>query len=125
MTTNEAYYLAIKKVKELKDSGIKVHVKRSKSRNDPEMVMKYSSPDHITPSKWIHVSFDCKNKEETNKVFEAGNYLNLCGISFDTGGWQRSRDWEFDWSFRYTRKEEIESMEERKQVENILDELID
>ncbi len=42
----------------------------------------------------------------------------MCGITFDLGGWHGFRDWELDWSFRYTGKEDQAWREAKDEVED-------
>ena len=106
MTVIEAYNFTMQKVNELKDSGIEVIMKPTRSRDNPDTVAKYNKPDRIPPELWYHVTFKIIDANATQKVHEAVNYLGMCGIGFDTGGWKDGRDWELDWSFTYHKGEE-------------------
>ena len=120
MTPIEAFGLTFSKVKELEESGIKLTVKPSKSRTNPETVKKYNQPDRIPPVYWINVSFTIENNAQAMKIHETANYLGMCGIRFDTGGWSKGRDWELDWSFKYTGKEDEDWRDAREDVEDMI-----
>ena len=106
MTTIEAYRFAMIKVNELKESGIQVIIKPSQSRDNKEIIKKYDKPDRISSELWNHITFENLNTIQAQKIMEIGNYLGMCGITFDTGGFIGHRDWEFDWSFSYKQGEE-------------------
>jgi hypothetical protein len=122
MTPLDAYNLTLSKVKELENSGIVVKIKTSRSRKNQKIIKKYNRPDRVSPDKWIHVSFKTKDKIKIAKIFDAGTYLSMCGISFDTGGCCDLRDWELDWSFSYEKgTEKWEWNEARSDVENMIE----
>jgi len=124
MTPLDAYNIALNKVKELENSGIKVVIKPSKSRSNEDTIKKYDRADRVSPDKWIYVSFKTNDKIEISKIFDAATYLSMCGISFDTGGCCGQRDWELDWSFSYEEKsEKWEWNEARSDVEEMIDDM--
>jgi len=126
MTTEEAYELAIEKVNELKESGIDTEIIPSCQQNDLNTIKKYSKPENISPDKWINVSFHIEKEGDIDKVFDAGTYLSMCGISFDTGGCCGCRDWELDWSFSYNKNEEkMKWNETRADVEDMIKDMCD
>src|SRR4030042_173796 len=111
-TPIEAFEFTITKVWELKESGIDVKIKIQRSKN------KWDKKCGIPPEKWVCVTFKIKNKCQSEKILEVANYLLLCGISFDSGGCKKYRDWELDWSFRYKNGEENYELKiAREQVE--------
>ena len=121
MTTQEAYDFTIDKVNELQKSGIKVETRSCNSKDNPETIAKYSSPENVAPEFWVHISFKTDNKPHLDQIHEAVNYLGMCGISFDTGGCCGQRDWELDWSFRYKEgDEDWEKRDTRDDVEDVL-----
>lgn len=121
----EAFYFTMQKVNELKENGIAVNVKPTKSKTNKELVKKYNKPDRIPVENWVNVSFKIENEEQVLKIYEAANYLGLCGIRFDTGGCSNCRDWELDWSFSYNEGEENwEWREARKEVEDMISKMI-
>lgn len=123
MTPTEAYEFAMESVYDLKKKGgIKVTIVPSKSKQNQETVSKYNLIDRIPPELWIHITFKFETNEERIKIFEMGSYLGLCGISFDTGGCCNSRDWEFDWSFKY--KEGDENWDKRNAREDLEDTIL-
>jgi len=119
-TVIEAYEFTLSKIKDLEETGIMVTFKPTNSRNDKEIVEKYNLPDRLPPELWYNVKFTIIDPSDSNKIFELGNYLRLCGIGFDTGGCCGIRDWELDWSFTYKKgddqpelgmaREELEEM---------------
>lgn len=123
MTPTEAYEFAMKSVNDLiKIGGIKVTIVQSKSKQHQETANKYNLLENIPPEIWTHINFKFETNEERIKIFEMGSYLGLCGISFDTGGCCNSRDWEFDWSFRY--KKGDENWDKRNAREDLEDTII-
>lgn len=122
MTIIEAHQFAMDKVNELKDSGIEVLKKPSRGREIESAINKYGNkPDRVPVNLWYHITFKIKDQADTMKVHEAVNYLGMCGITFDTGGWKDERDWELDWSFKYKRGEEdMERRDARDMVEDII-----
>ena len=122
----EAFYFTMQKVNELKESGITVNVKPTKSRTDKELAKKYDKPERIPAEHWVNVSFKIENKEQALKIRETANYLGLCGIRFDTGGCSNCRDWELDWSFSYKKGEEDwEWRDAREEVEDMISKMSD
>jgi len=120
MTTIEAHQLTFKKIKELEKSGISVEIKPSKSRESSEMIKKYNNPGRVPPEYWFFVTFFIDNNAQAMKIHEAANYLGMCGITFDTGGCCNYRDWELDWSFRYTGVEDEKWRDARDSVEDMI-----
>jgi len=118
MTLIEAYGFTLEKIEELKDAGIEVIMKPSNCRNNKELVEKYNHTERMPPDKWFHVTLKMVNKSQATKVHEVVNYLGMCGIVFDTGGWINYRDWELDWSFQYTGKEDEDRRDARDEVED-------
>lgn len=124
MTPTDAYYFAMTKVNELKEGGIEITIKPSKSRNNEDTVKKYNKPNRIPPELWNHISFKILDAGQAQKVMEMGNYLGMCGISYDTGGCAGCRDWEFDWSFSYRKGEENwEWRDAREEVEDMINQM--
>ena len=122
MTTDEAYEEAVAAVQEFREAGIPVVITPSRSREDPEIVKRYSGPERISPDKWISVSFSAESGEHVKLVHEKARYLGWLGIVFDTGGGFGSRDWELDWSFKYTGQPDGDAEEARDIVENMIQE---
>lgn len=48
----------------------------------------------------VRIEFDNLTKEQEENVMKAEEYLRKAGLSFDTGGVDNHRDWEFDWSLK-------------------------
>ena len=61
-TPIEAYNFTIEKIEKLRESGIKVIMKPSKSRENKDVVEKYNRPERIPPELWMFVSFKIKDK---------------------------------------------------------------
>jgi hypothetical protein len=125
MTTNEAYDATMAAVKELQASGIPVFMWPSDAREEPKIVAKYNGPERVSPDKWIHVKFSPVTSDQIQAIAEKAKHLGWLGIGFDTGGMTGQRDWELDWSFRYTTRPDGELEERRDQVEGLLNQLSD
>lgn len=100
MTTIEAYHYVLELLEDLRSSGIKVHIKPSRSASSREMVEKYRDTPSIPPNLWRHVEITVKDREQQETVFLSLKSLLWKGICFDTGGIGDRRDWELDWSLR-------------------------
>ena len=121
METINAFEFTLTKVWELKESGIEVIIKPSRSSENKDIAKRYSGTDRVPAEKWLHVTFHIKNGNESKKVLEMAQYLAMCGICFDTGGCSGQRDWELDWSFSYKKGEEdMDMIVAREQVEEML-----
>jgi hypothetical protein len=127
MTANEAFEYALKEIDELrfeKSVSVKITPYDFTTDHGKEMLEKYSpkniSPENASPKKWCKIKFVTPNDEQISEIRELGNYLNLCGISFDSGGCAEGRDWELDWSFNYVAKDNQEAREARDQLEDIM-----
>ena len=120
MDVLNAYEIALEKLEELKEEGIKVKMIPSRSRSDKDAIEEYSTPENLPADKWYHVTLEFKNETQRIKIIEAANYLGMCGITFDSGGWSNYRDWELDWSFRYKNKEDENRRNMREAVEDII-----
>ena len=122
MTPEQAYEFALESVYALrKTDGITVTIVPSKSKHNQETAKRYSTPDNIPSKLWVHITFEFETEQQRVKIFDAGSYLGMCGIKFDTGGCCNSRDWEFDWSFKYEKGEENwEWRDAREDVEDML-----
>jgi len=102
MTPIEAYEVALVKVWELRESGIEIKIRESRSRSSASALEKYGGlPERIPADKWIHVTFLPKTEKDYNKISEQMNILAMAGMRFDTGGGCGGLDWELDWSFIY------------------------
>lgn len=119
MTPIQAYELTLEKIGELKGEGIKAKIRPSSLRNDKKLVADLNDKENIPPSKWVNVTFMSLTQKQTERLTELAN-LGLCGIRFDTGGWQGERDWELDWSFKYTGKEDQDWRDARYAVEHLI-----
>lgn len=108
-TPIEAYEFTLQKIEDLQEEHPEIDVKivPSKSRNNAELREKYIQHQRIPTEKWVHVTFRFPNDNYWYILAELRNYLGQCGISFDTGGMKGYRDWELDWSFRYTGEDNL------------------
>lgn len=121
MTPIEAYELTLKKIKELKSEGIKIEIINSRSAQDKEIVNEFRGHFQRIPSdKWVSVNFIDLNITQANKINEASICLGKLGITFDNGGYQQERDWQLDWSFKFTGEVENEWIELKNQVEETI-----
>lgn len=122
MTTDEAYDHTMQVIDQLKASGIEVRTEPSTNKK-PEMLEKYSGPERVHSDKWIHVHFFPKDDNDERAIYESARNLAFQGIHFDTGGTYMQRDWECDWSFKYTGEREPVTEVGRETVETILQDL--
>lgn len=119
----EAYELVMEKVFELKESGVDVVITpydwASRTPQEKEAArLNFINYKSILPiDKWSSISLTYENEIERELIQDTGNYLAMVGICFDCGGCGTSRDWEIDWSFRYTGKEEPQHIEARNNCE--------
>ena len=123
MTTNEAFEFTLEKVDELKELGIKVKIKPYNFIDDKhrkEIIEEYNGPDSAIPDKWVGIRFISLTETQAEKVYEMTNYLLMCGIGFVTGGCSGCYDWELDWSFHYTGKEDEDAREGTEWVQDQL-----
>ena len=121
MTPIEAYELTLSKIGELKQEGIKVKITPSRSREDEEIVKEFDGHfQRIPADKWLHVSFESLTIEQANIVNGISTELGTMGIRFDTGGFGTERDWELDWSFKFTGEDEKEWKESKNEVEEMI-----
>ncbi len=110
MTVNEAYELALSKLDELKQFGIKVEKVSSRSKEDKRLARKYGTKsNHLVPSLWSHVSLIADSQDQIDAIWKARVFLNQQGICFDAGSGFGQFDWEFDWSFHVRVKQEVNS----------------
>ena len=120
MTTLEAFNLTLEKIEQLKEKGVEVSIRPSAGRTKKELIDKYNSPEKVLPDLWVNVQFEVSEPWHVEKISEARSYLGMCGIQFDTGGWTDHRNWELDWSFSYTGKEDIEWQEANEEMEEVI-----
>lgn len=123
MTIEDAYELVLEKIEELRNEGIEVTINPAGSADDKAVTQNADKGEGLPVNKWLHVSFNVSDEGHALKVREAGNYLGMAGIQFDSGGWQGLRDWELDWSFRYTGKEDEAWRDARDRMEDLIDRL--
>jgi hypothetical protein len=102
MTTDEAYAYTMEIVEELRHLGIEATFRPSKSMTDPEVVAKYSGPERVKPERWGKVTFKSFTPQQAQAIREKQQALGWLGIHFDSGGCVGQRDWEIDYSFKYT-----------------------
>ena len=120
MTIDEAYEITMTAIEELKELGVRVEVRPSGTRNNPEFVERYNKPGCISPDKWYHVSFSSDTPKLAKAVYDSAENLRKLGIGFDTGGFAEYRDWEIDWSFTYSDEPDEDLATRRAVVEEIL-----
>lgn len=117
MTPIEAYKLTLHKIEELKGEDIEITATLCPSKDNKE------EPNGIPREKWIHIIFLIKNESDIIKINKTADYLGMCGITFDISGNKGCRNWELDWSFSYTGKEDEEWRDKRNEVENLINNL--
>ena len=119
-TPIEAYNFTLEMVEKLKEHGITVKVKESRSRNSESAIKKYDKPDRVPPEMWNHVTLCYETADQRTKIYEATRYLGMVGIYFDTGGCANQYDWEMDWSFSYQKgREDWEKMEAQEWLDDM------
>ena len=122
MTTEQAYERALAVVEELRQAGITVTIKPySKKLLTSELIAKYSGPDRIAPEKWVNVDLTYETEEQRLRIKSGAKELNWLGITFDTGGTSKTRDWELDWSFHYTGVPDGERDAAQNEVEDLIE----
>ena len=124
MTPNEAFDFGLAKIDELQqETGIKIkfHPYDFTTEHGKEVKEEPLEEHQASTDRWCRIQFlNPMTDEQKEKIRELGNYLNMCGISSDSGGCATGRDWEWDWSFKYTVKDNQEAREARDQLEDLL-----
>lgn len=124
MTANEAFDFGLAKIDELKrEQGINIKViPYDFTRDHAKKYLEEPLEEHqASTDKWCRIHFkNPMTERQKEEISEIGNYLNLVGISFDSGGCEKGRDWEWDWSFKYVGKNNQEAREARDQLEDLL-----
>jgi hypothetical protein len=118
----KAYDCAMGVLEELKKSGVKVEmvIPRRVSKGEyQDTVEKYHPPKCLPVEKWRHVEL-FPTKEQVDLVHNAASKLFEFGITFDTGGGCGSRDWEIDWSFKYKKGKNTESLKSLQENEALI-----
>ncbi len=132
MTSDEALKFGLFKIDELqKETGIKIKIVPYDFTTDhgKEMKIEYlrkhlnKEPNGASPHLWQRIHFVQPNDEQKEKIRELHNYLNMCGISSDSGGCCEGWDWEWDWSFNYIAKDNQEAREANNQLYDLFDEV--
>ncbi len=122
----KAYDYAMGVLEELKKSGVKVEMVipgRVKKGKYHDTVEKYHPPERLHVDKWRHVEL-FPTKGQVDLVHDAVTKLFEFGITFDTGGGcDGGRDWEIDWSFRYSKDKNTEKMKSLQENEELIREL--
>lgn len=90
----EAYQRTLDAVNDLREAGVIVKIRASKSPKKQE------DEDPLPRGKWVIIEFFLKNHEEAHTIRKKANELGWAGITFDTSGHLGQRQWEIDWSFR-------------------------
>lgn len=121
MNKEDAFYFAIDRVLDLNNNGVDFKIT---PYNNPNNISDAKN-DEIPKNLWCRINLKIKDKSDAQKISELGNYLGMCGISFDSGGCKGSRDWEFDWSFKYKKGEENwEWRNAREDVEKMIADML-
>ena len=122
----KAYYYVMEVIEELKKSGVKVEMvipRRVREGKYHDTVKKYHPPERLPVDKWRHVEL-FPTKEQVELVHDAVTKLFEFGITFDTGGGcEGGRDWEMDWSFKYTEKPDGIALAQLEQSEELIQKL--
>lgn len=100
MNLNEAHQYALDTAKGMRDTGMKVKIVPSRSRDIRTTVEKYGNkPGRVPPERWFHVTFYPKTDAHREMIQDMRKALGWLCMVFDTGGCGGERDWELDWSF--------------------------
>jgi hypothetical protein len=118
MNINEAYQKVMDAVLELKNMGVEVAIRPSRSKSNASE--KYVGEEFLSVDKWVHVEFRPKNQTEYAFVSDYKKHLNWAGITFDSGGMGNCRDWEIDWSLRANDGPDGEAQDRQEAVEEIM-----
>lgn len=123
MTANEAFEFGLSKIDELKhELGINIKViPYDFTRDHTKEYLEEPIEEHqVSTDKWCRINFlTPMTDEQREKIRELGNYLNLIGMSWDSGGCATGWDWEWDWSFNYVPKDNQEAREGRDQLDEL------
>jgi hypothetical protein len=120
MTTEEAFQETMDAVTEIHQAGnVTVEIKPY-TKITPELLEKYGGPERVHHSKWCNVKFKTTDRDACALIAKKATHLGWLGISFDTGGMLGQRDWELDWSFKYTGRPDGDREEARDTVEDLL-----
>ena len=127
MTANEAFDFGLAKIDELRQEqnlNIKITM-YDFTRDFAKKYLEEPVEEHqASTDRWCKITFRTPmTDEQLEKVRELGNYLNMVGMSWDSGGYITGRDWEWDWSFKYVGKDNQEAREARDQLEDIMSDL--
>ncbi|HDL74872.1 MAG TPA: hypothetical protein ENH06_00580 [bacterium] len=121
MNKEDAFYFAIDRILDLKNDDVDFKIIPYNNPNN----IRDATENEIPKKLWCRINFKIKEKSDIQKINELGDYLGMCGISFDIGGCKNSRDWEFDWSFEYKKGEENwEWRTTREDVEKMIDDML-
>jgi hypothetical protein len=125
MSTDEAFQETLDAVEEIRQSGVTVEIRPYKKPVRPGLLDKYSGPERVHRDKWVTVTFKPTDKAACTLIAEKARHLGWLGISFDTGGMLGQRDWELDWSFKYTGRPDGDQEERRDVVEDLLGNMLE
>ena len=98
--TEKALEHVLSKLLELEEK----HGFQSEVRGASPEELNWKEHEELDPKLWKHVSIpmgECPVKD----IFDLELEFAESGISFDTGAGFGFRDWELDWSFSYTPKD--------------------
>jgi hypothetical protein len=127
MTADEAFDFGLAKIDELRhENGLKIKViPYDFTRDHAKKYLEEPVEKHqASTDRWCRINFkNPMTDEQHEKVRELGNYLNMVGMSWDSGGCAEGRDWEWDWSFKYVAKDNQEAREARDQLEDLFKEV--
>lgn len=117
----EAFEHVILVLKKLQEVGVQVTLKPSNSRESATAKEKYGNdPQRIPVDRWQHATLEAQSDEHRKQIFAEQHNLGVLGISFNTGGGAGYRDWELDWSFKYTGVEDKSRAVAQEAVEEMI-----
>jgi hypothetical protein len=104
----EAYRFTLRKIEELRSKGIASYIEKSYSADDESTIRKYDYDWVLPHENWIRVIFTVETRENLNLVMDCEEAIRqIYGVYFDTGFGGNFREWELDWSFQLTNRDNI------------------
>ena len=113
MTPTEAHAFVLDEIELVsKKKSIEYEIKKPEYSTDVS-----DDVTRVPKSLWCKVIFTVKDESDSMALLELARYLNVAGIQFDVGGSQNTREWELDWSFRYTGTDSPEWLDRINELE--------
>ena len=97
-TLMDAYKFVEEQIEELREAGVLVVYRPYDAEG------RISNPGELPLKKWFSARFSPKNEPQRRWIYEAVEYLEKFGITFDTYANPTERVWQIDWSFKFNKK---------------------